>query len=102
MNIDAITTVSAYGVLFLIYGFLSVMAFCVYGIDKLAAIKGWRRVNEFTLHGLALFGGWVGAFLAQRLFRHKTKKTRFQIVFWLTVLANSLLLTIGYYVRLYN
>ena len=34
---------------------------------------------------LALLGGWPGAFLAQRYFRHKTQKVSFQIVSWLIV-----------------
>jgi uncharacterized membrane protein YsdA (DUF1294 family) len=41
------------------------------------------------LHLLAVMGGWPGAFLAQRLFHHKTEKRAFQCVFLLTVLANG-------------
>jgi len=37
---------------------------------------------------LALPGGWPGAFIAQQLFHHKTKKRSFQIVFWAAVLLN--------------
>ena len=35
-----------------------------------------------TLHLLALLGGWPGAILGQRQFRHKTRKVAFLIVFW--------------------
>ena len=38
--------------------------------------------------GLGLFGGWPGALLGQRVFRHKTKKAEFQFVFWVSVLVN--------------
>lgn len=38
----------------------------------------------------SLFGGWPGAFLAQRQFRHKTAKPTFQTVFWLIVLIHQL------------
>ncbi len=44
-----------------------------------------RRVPEKTLHLLALFGGWPGALMGQRVFRHKTQKFGFRIVFWLCV-----------------
>ena len=37
---------------------------------------------------LALLGGWPGAWLAQRCFRHKTVKPAFRRIFWLTVVGN--------------
>lgn len=63
----------------------SVLAFVIYGWDKLAAARGGGRVPEIALHVLALLGGWPGALAAQLVFRHKTRKVTFQIVFWLTV-----------------
>ncbi len=66
----------------------SVVAFVLYGLDKAAAQRGARRVPEKTLHLWGLFGGWPGALLAQQLFRHKTRKVSFQVVFWLTVVLN--------------
>jgi uncharacterized membrane protein YsdA (DUF1294 family) len=45
------------------------------------------RVKEVTLHTLALVGGWPGALVGMHYFQHKTRKTSFQIVFWVTVLA---------------
>lgn len=67
---------------------LSAAAFAATGWDKLRAKRDARRVPERTLHLLAAAGGWPGALLAQRLFRHKTRKTSFRIVFWLTVAAH--------------
>ena len=32
--------------------------------------------------------GWPGALLAQQVLRHKTSKTSFIAVFWLTILVN--------------
>lgn len=52
-------------------------------------MTGSWRVPENTLHLLALLGGWPGALYAQQTLRHKTQKTSFRIVFWMTVLANS-------------
>jgi uncharacterized membrane protein YsdA (DUF1294 family) len=68
---------------------LSVVAFFVYRSDKRGAQAGEWRVPEATLHFIALIGGWPGAFLAQRVFRHKTSKLSFQFVFWIVVLVHQ-------------
>lgn len=65
------------------------VTFGLYAIDKSAARNGQWRIRESTLNTLALLGGWPGALLAQRIFRHKSRKISFQIVFWLAVLLNS-------------
>ena len=63
----------------------SAIAFVMYGIDKRRAVKMQPRISERTLHLLSILGGWPGAHLAQRLFRHKTLKISFRLVFWITV-----------------
>lgn len=68
---------------------LNASAFLLYGADKAAALQGGNRIPEYILHLLAVLGGWPGAFLAQRLFRHKTGKRAFQRVFWVTVSVNA-------------
>ena len=75
------------------YLLASVAAFAVYAADKSAARRGAWRTPEGTLHGLALIGGWPGALVAQRVLRHKSSKAAFQVVFWLTVVANCIALT---------
>ena len=67
---------------------LSLVAFVVYGFDKRRAQKDGRRVPEKTLHMLSLFGGWPGALMGQRVFRHKTQKLSYRIVFWLCVMLH--------------
>jgi len=67
---------------------LNLLTFVVYYLDKKAAIRGTQRTPENTLHLLALVGGWPGAVVAQRIFKHKTRKAGFQIIFWLTVFVN--------------
>ena len=73
-------------------GALSVVTFLVYGQDKSAAKQDRWRTSESTLHVLALSGGWPGALIAQRFFRHKTKKQPFRAIFWFTVIANGVAL----------
>jgi len=67
---------------------LSLITFIFYAVDKSAAIKRKQRIPERTLHLASLLGGWLGALVGQRLFRHKTKKQPFRIIFWLTVITN--------------
>jgi uncharacterized membrane protein YsdA (DUF1294 family) len=71
---------------------INLTTFLYYGYDKACARLARRRVPERVLHGLALVGGSVGALAAMRLFRHKTIKSGFRIVFWLIVAAQLLLL----------
>ncbi len=71
-----------------LYAAASLVAFIAYAQDKSAAQNNARRTPENTLHLLALAGGWPGALLAQRKFRHKTQKASFRAVFWLTVIFN--------------
>lgn len=68
-------------------GALSISTLGVYGYDKAQAQGDGPRVPEFVLHLLGALGGTPGAFIAMRLFRHKTKKPRFQAIFWLIVAA---------------
>ncbi len=64
---------------------ISLLSFVVYRNDKRRAEKGRQRVPESYLHVLSFVGGWPGAFLAQRWFRHKTSKVFFQVIFWMIV-----------------
>ncbi|MGB0782680.1 MAG: DUF1294 domain-containing protein [Marinomonas sp.] len=83
--------------LFSFYGLMGLVTFCFYCVDKSAAKHGRQRVRESTLHWLSFFGGWCGALLGQRVFRHKTKKRRFRFVFWVTVILNVMILSYGVY-----
>jgi uncharacterized membrane protein YsdA (DUF1294 family) len=71
-----------------LYGGVSILGLTVYGWDKHRAKKEQWRIAETTLHLLEFCGGWPGALIAQRLFRHKNRKIAFQVVFWLIVLAH--------------
>ena len=71
-----------------LYAGASLLAFVMYARDKAAAQGGRWRTAENALHMVALFGGWPGALLAQRMLRHKSSKASFQAMFWATVLIN--------------
>lgn len=68
--------------------FCSLATYAIYYWDKQAAINGGYRTREYSLHLWALLGGWIGATIAQRQFRHKTQKEEFQTIFVLTIIAH--------------
>lgn len=70
---------------------MSLASFAAYGFDKRRAITSGRRIPERTLLIMAFLGGWPGALLAQRQFRHKTKKESFLIAFWTVVVLHVVL-----------
>lgn len=89
--------------LFLVFQLISInlVTLLAYGVDKRAALNRQWRVPEVQLHTLELLGGWCGAFIAQRLFHHKTKKKSFQAFFWLMLVFQIvLILMILFYLKL--
>ena len=67
------------GLLWGIWAAINVIVFVLYGVDKRRAIRGaWRIPERMLLTGTWLLGG-VGAWLAMRIFRHKTKHIAFQV-----------------------
>lgn len=73
------------------YVLVSIVTFGMYWADKRSALGDRRRIPEGRLHLAELLGGWPGALVAQQVFRHKTRKTSFQIVFWAIVLVHQAL-----------
>jgi uncharacterized membrane protein YsdA (DUF1294 family)/cold shock CspA family protein len=71
----------------------SAVSFFLYKRDKSAAEIGRWRTNENTLHMFSVIGGWPGAFVAQRLLRHKSSKESFRNLFWATVVINCVALS---------
>lgn len=53
------------------------VAFAAFGVDKMLAEAGARRISEATLLQLAFIGGTPGAYAGRQLFRHKTRKQPF-------------------------
>ncbi|NWD78001.1 DUF1294 domain-containing protein [Pseudomonas gingeri] len=71
------------------YGIVSLLAFFLYWSDKRKAREEVWRTPEKVLHAIELLGGWPGALIAQQVFRHKTRKVSYQVVFWLIVLLHQ-------------
>ena len=57
---------------------INVIAFLVYGVDKLKAKRGKWRIPESTLLLLAAIGGSLGAWLGMKVWHHKTMHKKFQ------------------------
>ncbi len=71
-----------------VYLIASLAAVAAYRADKSAAQSGRWRTAESTLHLLALMGGWPGALVAQKVFRHKSRKPSFRVAFLATIALN--------------
>ena len=57
---------------------INAVTFIVYGIDKYEAKKAMWRISEATLLMLAVLDGSIGAWIAMRVWRHKTMHKKFK------------------------
>ncbi len=57
---------------------VNVIAFLMYGLDKLKAKINQWRIPESTLLLLAVVGGSVGAWAGMQVWRHKTQHVKFK------------------------
>ena len=73
--------------LFVVFHLVAVnfSTFVAYGVDKRAAQRGAWRVREADLHILEFIGGWMGAWVGQKFFHHKTAKKSFQNMYKLMI-----------------
>lgn len=60
-------------------GFVSLVTFLVFGLDKIKAKASGRRASEMNLIALGALGGALGGLLAMATFRHKTQRNLFKI-----------------------
>lgn len=72
----------------------NLFVFLLYGADKLFAEKDMWRVKEATLIWCAFVMGGLGALLGKQLFRHKTKKAKFNILLPIALVLNIILLAL--------
>jgi uncharacterized membrane protein YsdA (DUF1294 family) len=75
---------------------INLIAFMVYAYDKTIAKTQLTRVPESVLLLLAFVGGTIGALAAMQLLRHKTAKAGFRLKFWLVVLVQIVVISVGY------
>jgi uncharacterized membrane protein YsdA (DUF1294 family) len=80
----------------------TIVTWSLYAWDKRTSelgrlLKGWR-VPEVTLHLLALMGGFLGAWVARSMFRHKINVKEHPLI--LTILVASTILHILIIVRM--
>ena len=68
---------------------ISLVTWFLFRGDKQKAQSGAWRTPESTLHLAELAGGWPAAFLAQRRYRHKIIKPRYQFFFWSIVFLHQ-------------
>ncbi|WP_197440069.1 DUF1294 domain-containing protein [Calycomorphotria hydatis] len=72
----------------------SCCAFAMQGWDKWCAQKEARRIPENTLHLVEFLCGWPGSYLGQEIFRHKTSKLSYRMVFFIIVGAHLVLINV--------
>ena len=61
-------------------GTVSLTALILFGLDKMRAVSGSRRIPEAALLAVSLLGGAAGGLLGMLLFHHKTRKPKFRIL----------------------
>lgn len=76
---------------------MSIVAFCVYGVDKFAAQRQKNRVPEKVLFLLSALGGSIGMYLGMFTFRHKTKHWYFVVGIPAIILVQAALIL--YFIR---
>ena len=75
---------------------VNLVAFVTYWYDKKIAGSGRTRVPELVLVALAFSGGWMLAYLAMRIFHHKTgpNSQDFRNKFWGSVILELVIVAV--------
>jgi len=73
---------------------VSIASFGTYGYDKSIAGRGVMRVPEVVLHALTALGGSFVSFAGMQIFLHKTQKKSFQLVFWIIVVIQIIVIVL--------
>jgi|GEM_PF-893911 len=66
---------------------INLLSGIIFFIDKKNAINGSRRIPEFTLHLLELFGGVFANIVLMYAIRHKNRKISYWIWTWVIMIG---------------
>lgn len=66
----------------------NLFVFAFYGVDKQKARGNKHRIKESTLILFAFLMGALGAIIGMKIFRHKTRKTKFKFLVPLALILN--------------
>ncbi|MDD2217788.1 MAG: DUF1294 domain-containing protein [Eubacteriales bacterium] len=69
----------------------NILTFFIIGIDKYKAKAKAQRISEKTLISMAFAMGAVGACAGAIVFHHKTRKTKFRILFPAALIFNIII-----------
>lgn len=70
---------------------INIIAFGIYGMDKLKAKQNAWRISEKMLFGVAFLGGSVGAYAGMKVFHHKTRHWYFVVGIPLIFMVQAIL-----------
>ena len=76
---------------------INIVSFLLCLIDKIKSIRDSYRISEKNLMVISFCGGCFGMMLGMNLFRHKTKKLKFKLVYLICFLY--FLLIVSLYVK---
>ncbi len=89
MAVSGRIIVSGYMILFFAW---NIIVMLIYGLDKMKAKRGRRRISEATLLLCAAFFGGCGAMFGMILFNHKTSKIKFRILIPFMIVAEAVVI----------
>jgi len=78
--------------LFITYLIWNSSVILIYGIDKICAKRGLKRISELTLVTFSFLLGGFGAMFGMILFNHKTSKIKFRFLVPIAAILNIILL----------
>ena len=80
--------------LFTHIGFVSLVTFLLFALDKLKAKTAGRRTSELNLMALGTIGGALGGLLAMVALRHKTQRVMFSVGLPMLLFTHSVVVAV--------
>lgn len=75
------------------YAVINIYLLLLMGIDKRRAVLHKFRIKEATLFLCSALGGSLGGLLGMKIFRHKTNKLKFHIIYWFFLIIHIVLIS---------